>query len=188
MIEKAVARRYARGLFDVAREQNQVDEVASDLQEVVATLRQEPELQRLLERQRVSTRSKKDLLSKLWQERVCRLVYCFLELLIDKHRERYLEAILEVYLDLVRDLKNITVAEIRTAFPLDPQREAALQQALEVMTGKKIELRLNVDPELIGGIIIKIGDRVYDGSVKKRLQALGARFVERSLGKLEVGT
>ncbi|MDK2880826.1 MAG: F-type H+-transporting ATPase subunit delta [Clostridia bacterium] len=187
MIEKAVARRYARGLFDVAREQNQVEAVASDLQEVVAALGQNPELRKLLERQWVATKDKKELLKKLWQERVCRLVYSFLELLIDKHRERYLEAIAEVYLDLVRDLKNIIVAEIRTAFPLDPQREAALKQALEKMTRKNVELRMSVDSGLIGGLVIKVGDRVYDGSVKKRLQMLGARFVERPLGKLEVG-
>ncbi len=188
MIEKAVARRYARGLFDVAREQNQVEAVASDLQEVVAALRQNPDLRKLLERQWVATKDKKELLKKLWQERVCSLVYSFLELLVDKHRERYLEAIMEVYLDLLRDLKNITVAEVRTAFPLEPQREAAIKQALEKMTGKNIELRSIVDPELIGGVVIKVGDRVYDGSVKKRLQVLGERFVERPLGKLEVGT
>jgi F-type H+-transporting ATPase subunit delta len=55
------------------------------------------------------------------------------------------------------------------------------------MTRKNVELRMSVDSGLIGGLVIKVGDRVYDGSVKKRLQMLGARFVERPLGKLEVG-
>lgn len=188
MIEKAVARRYARGLFAVAQEQNQVDEVARDLQQVVAVIRQVPELRELFEHQLVSTRDKKEIVASLWRESVCQLVYGFLNLVIDKRRERYLEPMLEEYLVLFRELKNLAVAEVKTAFPLDSQYQEVLQRTLEKMTGKTIELHLSVAPELIGGMIIKVGDRVYDGSVKQQLQALGERIVETSIGKLEVGT
>jgi F-type H+-transporting ATPase subunit delta len=188
LIEKAVARRYARGLFEVAQEQDQIEAVARDLQQVVAVIRQVPELRELLEHQRVSTRNKKEIVASLWRENVCQLVYGFLNLVIDKRRERYLEPMLEEYLVLFRELKNIAVAEVKAAFPLDSQHQEALQRTLEKMTGKTIELHISVAPELIGGLIIKVGDRVYDGSVKKQLRKLGEHIVETSTGKLEVGT
>jgi F-type H+-transporting ATPase subunit delta len=188
LIERAVARRYARGLFEVAQEQNQVDEVAKDLQQVVAAIRQVPELRELLEHQLVLTRNKKEIIASLWRESVCQLVYSFLHLVIDKHRERYLESIVDEYLVLYRELKNIAVAEVKSAFPLDSRQEDALLQILEKITSKTVEMQVNVAPELVGGIIIKIGDRVYDGSVKRQLQVLREHIVERSIGKFEVGT
>ncbi len=186
MTNQAVARRYANGLFDVAREMNIVEEVAQDLEEVVALLKQEPELRQVLEYQRASTRVKKEIIRNLMEGHISPVVLGFLELLIDKHREQNLDAILEIYQDLVRSLKNIVVAEVKTAYPLNPQFETRLQEVLKKASGKNIELRVSVHPELIGGLVVKIGDRVYDGSVTKRLQMMEARFMDRSLGKLEV--
>ena len=88
----------------------------------------------------------------------------------------------------MRQVHNIVVVEVKTAFPLDRQAELHLIGALERLTGKQIELETSLHPELIGGLAVKIGDRIIDGSVTKRLQLLGRSLVGRSNGKLEVGT
>ncbi len=89
----------------------------------------------------------------------------------------------------VRQLRNIAVAEVKTAFALDQASGVGSDQGPGAkLTGKQIELQVSLHPELIGGLAVKIGDRVIDGSTVKRLQLLGMRLVGRSHGKLEVGT
>lgn len=188
MIHNAIARRYAAALFDAARENGQLDQVLSDWQLVMSFLQQDPRLGSLLQHQRLSTRRKQEIVRELWEHRVSRLFLGFMELIIDKRRERFLVAIYEVFAGQVRQLRNIAIAEVKTAFALDRQSELGLQHALAKLTGKQIELQVSLHPELIGGLVVKIGDRVMDGSAIKRLQLLGAHLVDRSHGKLEVGT
>ena len=188
MIQNAIARRYADALFNAAQENGQVDQVLSDWQLVMSFLQQDPRLGELLQHQRLPKRLKKEIIGELWANRVSRLFLGFLELIVDKRRERLLVAIYDVFTGKVRQARNIAVAEVKTAFALDKQLELGLQQALSKLTGKQIELQVSLHPELIGGLAVKIGDRVIDGSTIKRLQLLGAYLVDRSHGKLEVGT
>lgn len=188
MIQNAISRRYADALFKAAQENGQVDQVLSDWQLVVSFLQQDPRLGELLQHQRLSMRRKKEIVRELWANRVSRFFLGFLELIIDKRRERFLLAIYDVFAGKVRQARNVAIAEVKTAFALDKQSELDLIKALSKLTGKQIELQISLHPELIGGLAVKIGDRVIDGSAVKRLQLLGMRLVERSHGKLEVGT
>jgi F-type H+-transporting ATPase subunit delta len=189
LIKEAVARRYAKGLFDVACEMNILEEAAQDLDRVAALLEQEPDLKEILEYRRVPTRVKKEIVRGVIGASISSVVFGFMEILIDKHRERSFGAIRESYHDFLRKHKNIVVAVVKTAYPLEYQFEVRLQEVLEKATGKNIELRVDVQPELIGGLVVQIGDRVYDGSIIKQLEMIGSRIMERSsrsLGKLEV--
>ncbi|HAA89098.1 MAG: ATP synthase subunit delta [Thermoanaerobacterales bacterium 50_218] len=187
MIHKVVARRYAEALFEVASEQQNLDQVLEDLRLVVEFLRVSPELKQLLEHQKLSFGKKKEIIRELWGNKVSDVVLIFLELLVDKRRERYLEAIYEVYQELLRSTRNIVLAEVKTAFPLEEEDKKELIDVLEKLTRKKVELEVSVDPELIGGIVVKIGDRIFDGSIAKRLELLKAHLAERPLEKYEVG-
>jgi F-type H+-transporting ATPase subunit delta len=120
LIKDAVARRYAKGLFDVACEMNIVEEVAQDLDKVAALLEQEPDLQEVLEYRRVPTRVKKEIIRNLMQDSISPVALGFLEILIDKHREQNFSAICESYRDFLRRHKNIVVAAVKTAYPLLP--------------------------------------------------------------------
>lgn len=186
MIKEAVARRYAKGLFDVACEMDLVEEVANELDLVADLCRQQPELKNVMEFQRVPTHVKKEIITGIMEGRFSQVVIGFLELLIDKHRERSFEDIRKSYHDYYRHHMNIVVAEVRTAFPLESEYETRLQDVLQKATGKKIELRVSVQPELIGGLVVKIGDRVYDGSMTKHLEMMEARIMGSSSGKREV--
>lgn len=188
MIQNVVARRYADALLKAARESDQVDRVLSDWELVMSFLEQDPRLGEMLRHQRLSIRRKREIVRALWADRVSRLFLGFLELIIDKRRERFLADIYEVFTGKVRQFRNIAIAEVRTAFALDERTESDLIKALSKLTGKQIELRVSLCPELIGGLAVKIGDRVIDGSAVKRLQLLGAHLMGRSNGKLEVGT
>jgi F-type H+-transporting ATPase subunit delta len=188
LIDKAIARRYAMALFHAANDNGQLDQVMSDYQLVLSFLKQDPRLGELLRHQRLSTRRKKEIVRELWQDRVARIFLSYMELLIDKRRERFLEEIYDLFASQVRQVHNIVVAEVRTAFPLEKQAELHLKGALEKLTGKQVELETSLHPELIGGLAVKIGDRIFDGSTTKRLQLLGRSLIRRSNGKLEVGT
>lgn len=186
MISKAVARRYAKGLFDTAWEMELFEKVAEELDQVVAILEQQPDLRKVLEYGGTPAKIKKEIIRNIFAESLSPVVLAFLELLIDKRRERALYDIRESYHDLLKKHKNIVVASVKTAYPLEPEFEAKLKETLKKATGKNIELQVSVHPELIGGLVVQIGDRVFDGSVTKRLEMMKASFMERSLGKLEV--
>jgi len=177
LIQNAIARRYADALFNAAQENGQVDQVLSDWQLVISFLQQDPRLGELLQHQRLSRRTKKEIIRELWANRVSQLFLGFLELIVDKRRERFLAAIYDVFKGKVLQVRNISIAEVKTAFALDKQSELNLIKALSDLTGKQIELQVSLHPELIGGLAVQIGDRVIDGSVVKRLQLLGMRLV-----------
>lgn len=187
MIRKVIARRYAEALFGVAREQDQLDRVREDLQLVMDFLRISPDLKQLLEHQKLSFRKKKEILKGLFENKVSDVVLIFLELLVDKRRESYLEAIIEVYTDILRLDRNVVLAKVQTAFPLEKQTEGELVAVLEKAVEKKVELEITVRPELLGGLVVKIGDRIFDGSLTRRLALLQTRLAERPLEKYEVG-
>ncbi len=187
-MRKAVARRYADALFHVALEHDKIDEVAADLGALAECYSKDPDFRQLLEHRRLSPRRKKELVRLLWEGRISRLVLGFLELLIDKRRVRYLEEIYAVYVALLRAARNIAVAEVKTPYPLAPDVQARLVEVLERLTRKKIELQVQVEPELLGGLYVKVGDRVYNGTVRKRLELLGAYLLERPLGSREVSS
>ena len=130
MIHNAIARRYADALFNAAQENGQVDQVLSDWQLVIRFLQQDPRLGELLQHQRLSKRLKKEVIRELWANRVSRLFLSFLELIVDKRRERFLVVIHDVFTGKVRQVRNIAVAEVKTAFALDKQAELNLIKAL----------------------------------------------------------
>lgn len=179
MRRAAVARRYAKALFQLAKEQGNLERVASDL-ELISRFLEDPQLKELLESRRISSRKKKEIARELWGRHVSTAVLAFVELLFDKQRERILDAIIDAFGALLLADRNIAVAEVKTAFPLDAEAEERLRQALERYFKKKIQLRVSVVPELIGGVVVKVGDRVFDGSVAKRLALMEAHLASGS--------
>lgn len=187
MNQNVIARRYASALFQVAREKGELDQVAADFQVVSQFFASDANLADLLEHQRIAPRQKKEIVQSLWEKVVSATTMNFIDLMVDKHREPYLAEIGKVFMDLLRAERNVAVAEVKSAYPLDQDKELKVKQALEKRLGKQIELRVSVHPELLGGLVIRVGDRIFDGSATKRLQLMKERMADRSLGKLEVG-
>jgi F-type H+-transporting ATPase subunit delta len=104
-------------------------------------------------------------------------MFKFLLLLVDKRRIVLLEAINECYQEMSNKAQGIVIADVTSAFDLKSELKASLGSKLEEVTGKKVQLRMHEDKGIIGGVVVKIGDRRIDGSVTGRLQALKAELM-----------
>jgi F-type H+-transporting ATPase subunit delta len=182
MAEIAVVRRYARALFETAVKSQTVDQVEEDLKAVDGVIRQLPQLQRAFRAPTVSETQKKALLRRGFESRVGPLTLRFLELVVERRREDVLKDIYGEFLQLANAARNILPVEVSAATPLtDPERDA-LARSLAARTGKTIDLRVRIEPELMGGMIVRMGDTILDGSVRTRLNQLKQRLLAGRLG------
>jgi len=179
MRPSALARRYAGALFEGAKDADLIDQVESDLGLLTFTLESTPRLGEALTHPLVPVDRKKEIVTDLLRDRVQDVTLHFLYLLIDKRRAEVLEAVEQEYVRLANEYRNVLPVMVRSAVSLTSEEAAALRKKLEESTGKKIELQFAEDPEIIGGLVIQIGDMVIDGSVRGYLESLR----ERLLGK-----
>ena len=174
------ARRYATALMAVAEERNAVDAVAADLEAVGRVLASSRDLRLLVASPIISGGKKQAVFRELFSGRTGKETMEFLSLLIRKQRESLLPAVVEEYLVLRDSRENIVNVDVTAAVDLNPSQETALSAALAHQTGKKVRLRLSKDPAIAGGLVVKIGDTVLDGSVRHQLARIRRRFVEET--------
>lgn len=111
----------------------------------------------------------------------------FLLQLAEKHREADLPAILREYVELAKeDKRNLMMADVTTALPLTDSQEQALAEKLAAMTGKTIKIRQHVDSGILGGIVVRVGDKLLDGSLSHQLSVLQAGLLKTPLMKVGV--
>lgn len=177
MAELAVVRRYARALFDTAQRAGIVDRVEEDLRGVDRVIREAPRLPRALGAPTISADRKKALLRQAFGDRVDPLTLRFLLLALDRRRQDILGHVYAEFQRMANDARNILPVEVSAAAPLDDAQQAALSAALAARTGKTIRLDVKHTPELIGGLIVRMGDTILDGSVKTKLDQLHARLM-----------
>ncbi|WP_022835976.1 ATP synthase F1 subunit delta [Salisaeta longa] len=176
MSARTVARRYATALYEEASDQGVVDTVDDDVAMLRESLASVDALQRLYESPVVSQEKKHAVTGALLEDRVHALTLRFVRLLITNDREGMLAAILQQYHALRDEQEGIVEVEARSAQPLDDDARATLLEALESKTGQQVRLTVRHDPGLMGGLVVRIGDRVFDGSIKHKLAALRERF------------
>ncbi|WP_366923710.1 F0F1 ATP synthase subunit delta [Metallumcola ferriviriculae] len=183
MIDRTIARRYAQALFAIARESDKIKQFEDELTLVVDTIQASPELEQVLEHQLIEPEAKKELLEKVFRSQVSQEILNFVKLVCDKRRERYLSQMLREYIAFADEARNVLAATVRTAKELTPEHYQGIKEKLSKMTGKEIRLETKVDPELIAGVVVKIGDRVYDGSVANRLSDLKTHLTKVHFSK-----
>lgn len=177
MTEARVARRYARSLFNAAGKQGIVASVEADLDLIAAVLRSSPQFGRFLASPDATAEAKLRLLEKAFSDRVTALTMGFLRLLVDKRRESTLGHVREIFAELRRQQERVVRAVVTTVGPLDEDERARVVARLEAKSGKRVEAEFGTDPGLIGGINVRWGDYVLDGSLSGSL----ARMKERIL-------
>jgi len=181
MLMRSVARRYATAFFQVANEKNQLEEFQNELQQVLAALDANRELKRVFYHKLIREKDKRNVIASVFADKLKPETINFLHVLIDKKREEYLEYILQAYTTLANEARNILDADVISAVELTPPDIKDLQGRLSKLTGKNVRLRVNVDPKILGGLVVRVGDRVIDGSVSKRLQMLKKNLVKAQL-------
>lgn len=175
----ALASRYAAALFEAARDSDSVDKVESDLGLITYSLKTMPNLQHVLSHPLIPGDKKKEIAAEIFRGKVEGITLDFLGLLIDKRREDLMEVVEQEYVRFANDFRGVLPAMVTSAIPLTADEQRALSAKLEVFTGKKVELQLSEDASIIGGIVVKIGDTIIDGSVKGYLASLRDRLLGR---------
>lgn len=176
MSRQIVAGRYAGAFFSLAKEQNLLPQVEQDLRILGQTLAGSEELKAFLANRRISTHRKFQLLQELFGSTFQELTLNFLGVILEKRREEYIEEIIKSFEREMDRHRGVMEAEIRTAVELPEEEKEALAQKLSQITGKQIRLRYRLDPGLMAGAVLKIGDKVIDGSVATRLKNLKAQL------------
>ncbi|ATW25979.1 ATP synthase F1 subunit delta [Candidatus Formimonas warabiya] len=172
MINKTVARRYAQALFEIAKNHNALDKYAADLKLIMELMESREDLKKFFYGPLVPGAAKKDLIKKAVSGAVDPMVFNFINLIIDKSREIFLADIVEEFNQFLAAENQTLTAKVRSAVALTEAQTGQLEDKLSRLTGKKVKAAVNVDPSLIGGIVVRIGDTVYDGSIAKQLNIL----------------
>jgi F-type H+-transporting ATPase subunit delta len=172
---QTVARRYAEAAFQIGRSERKLDAWHDDLArlgELVGNV----ELRRLLEHPAVPYADKERILRRVAGTEVNPEAVSLVLLMVRRGRPGAIDRMVEHFSALVRRERGIELAEVRTALPLDDEQRTAVSARLAEITGDKIEMNEVVDEALIGGIAVRIGDRLYDASVRSRLERLRTRL------------
>ena len=174
---KAEVERYARALADVTLERGTSEQVKMELAEFVKLLEESADLRNFLASPAVARMNKHGvvgkLVSALWAGETLRN---FLLVVVDNRRTGELEEIQRAYEKELQARLGITRAEVASAAELSADEKARLTQALEKITGRRVEAEYRLDPGLIGGAVARVGSSVYDGSVRSQLERLRARL------------
>lgn len=172
MLKGAVGSRYAEALFEIARAQNKIDELEEELRSVNSVVAASRELQKVLYHPQIAPEEKKGILKAIFEGKVSATTVNFLYLLVDHKREAFLKDIVTFFTSLADRARNVVQVQVTSAVELTAEEKGKLKETLEKATRKNVRAEYSVDPSLIGGVVVRIGDRVIDGSVKTRLAGM----------------
>lgn len=172
MADQDIVHGYAEGLFRVLQSEDQLDRVEDELYNFGKILDSSHELKQALADSSLSTADRVRILEELLGGRVSPSTLGLLTFIVAQDRARQLPQILSELSGLAAEAKKRVIAEVRSAVPLDDEQRQRLSRVLGDATGKQVELKVLVDPSVLGGIYAKVGDTVIDGSVRRRLEQL----------------
>lgn len=172
MLNLQLAKKYAAAMFELAQEENKLKKYGEQLEEIRQLFASQPMLKAYMGNPQIQSAEKKELLNKVFGDDVEKSVRNFMLLLVDKHRITLIEEIVGKYQALSNEAQNIIIAHVTTAVALTEQQEKALTAKLEAITDKHITLKTHIDTSIIGGIVVKMGDKLIDGSVTSKIKSL----------------
>jgi F-type H+-transporting ATPase subunit delta len=172
MATSEIVRGYAEALFNVVRAEGELDRVEDELFRFGKILESNHELKQALSDQSMEREQRAKILEELLADKVSPHTLGLLTFIVGQGRARQLPQILEEVSELAARARQSVVAEVRSAVPLDEKQRKDLASALSQATGKNVEVKVLIDPSVVGGVVAKVGDTVIDGTVKRRLEQL----------------
>jgi F-type H+-transporting ATPase subunit delta len=173
MLKGTVGSRYAEALYQIATRENIVDAVEAELKEIDAIIQGNPDLKKIIYHPQITAENKKDLFKELLEGKISQVTMDFLKLLVERQREQVFGDIVNYYVTMANKARNISEVKISSAVDLSQEEKQQLSELLSKLTGgKKTEPIYTTDPAIIGGVVVRIGDRVIDGSIRTRLATL----------------
>ena len=171
----SAAKRYAQAVFSLAKERDTLDAWQSDLA-ILSNVVADDRVAAYLTNPSVPAERKIAAVESTLDTNVQPETRNLAKILIERDRMALVPEIQEIFADQLRAERGIAVAQVTSAERLTPDEQELVREKLEAMTGKRIELAMKIDPDIIGGIIVRIGDQVIDGSVRNKLERLRSRL------------
>lgn len=170
---KKLERRYANALFDVAVGKKTVDKVAKDLEALKETLASSEDLQKLI----VNPTVQREVLGSLFEGllkkiKADKLTISFMHLMADRRRLAILDGMISQFLKKYAKHQGLVEVTVTTAIPLDKKRQTQLKKQLESNIGKSVKIEMAVNPDILGGMIIKVGSQMLDDSIVSKLNRI----------------
>ena len=178
---ETIARNYAEALFELAEKEGQLEEYGAGIELIARLIDENRDFRTFLETPRVPASEKKPLLRRTLSGKVPPRLLNFLLLTIDKRRQRLLRDIARSYHELVDVRLNRVPVEVTVARPQDPDVVTQLGDALTRLLGKTAVPHVRVKPEILGGVIVRAGDTIYDGSLRRRLERMRRQLLTAEL-------
>jgi F-type H+-transporting ATPase subunit delta len=180
-VAKLVIKRYATALFDIATEENKMQQYELEVQTIVKALGDEPDFTGILQNQKITLDEKLKVIEKVFASQVSASIVGLMALVVKKGRQQFLIQILQTFLELVKKQKGILKASVTSAVELKAEQIEKIKSQLENGTKSQVEMETVVDPSIIAGLVIRVGDKVVDASVQGKMQALKKQLTELKL-------
>ena len=180
MRDTTIARNYAEALLALARKAGDLQAWGRLIDDVANAMERDDRLRRFLEAPQVSADEKNAVLSKAYEDRAPRLFLRYLQQLVKNRRQLLIPEIANEYRNLVDEVEGRVHAQVTLARDVDDEQRAAIARQLSHTLGKPVVPQIRINPNILGGIIVRVGDRVMDGSVRRRLGILRTRMMARA--------
>jgi F-type H+-transporting ATPase subunit delta len=178
MSEFRVASRYAKSLIDLAREQNALDAIQADMLQVIEVIKSNSQLQAVLKNPIIKLDKKESILNSIFGKSAHPLLVAFFKLLIEKRRAGVLFATAKEFIVEFNQEKGIVEASVLSAAPLSSEQQEQIISLINKEYGKQVILSNEIDPDLIGGFILTVGDKQIDTSIAGKLNRLEQHFLK----------
>ena len=174
---KSASLQYANALADIALAQGVAEPAAQQLHEFGVAYAQSAELRTFLASPAVSVEAKHAVIEKIVARvRASKIIRNFLFVLADRRRTNVIPEVIAAFHEVIRQRQGVAEAEVFSAIELSAAQKKEMAAMLARLTGKKIEAKYALDPALLGGAVVRIGDTIYDGSLRSRLNEMRARL------------
>lgn len=174
-----VGDRYAESLFDLAKEENKVTQYLDDIKLVGEVLDSDPQIVQFFNHVLIENDKKIQLLDQSFKGNVDQYVLNFLKLLVQSRRIRYIDDIVKSYIKLSNQYLGVEEGMIYTPYELTDQQIQDIEKAISQKENKKVTLKVSIDPSLLGGIKVQISNRIYDGTIKNKVEMLKKELLRK---------
>jgi F-type H+-transporting ATPase subunit delta len=170
-------RRYALALYEIAEKNGKVEEYIKELKEILELIKTNEELLSVVKHPEITTSQKKRVFKSIFKGKVDDYILGFLLILIEKDRILYLEEKINELEKIHLERNNILVAHVKSVIPLNEDEKSALIEKLKKKYSKNIILKEEIDKGIIGGLYVRVGDDVIDGTIKTKFEEIRRRVI-----------